>query len=102
MGFGAEANIAAVTTCLNGRSPLPPDRFPTRLCGEPDLGWPRKGSHFSVRIFIGHHAAPTFFRGNDCYQGRRQNCVGGLILMGDWRDADRSQYIEDADARESL
>ena len=91
MGFGAEVNIAMVTTSLNGRSSSPSHQFPTRLHDEPALVWPRLGNHHSVRILLGHHAAPTFFWGNPDCQGHRQNSVDGLILMGDWRDADRSQ-----------
>jgi hypothetical protein len=48
------------------------------------------GSHYSVRNTIGRRAVPTFFWG-ETSPGPAQHIVTGLILMGDWRDSDRSQ-----------
>lgn len=52
------------------------------------------GSHHSVRNTIGQRAAPTFFWGEETSPGRLRFIADRLILMGDWRDSDRSQRLK--------
>jgi len=40
---------------------------------------------------LGQRAVPTFFWGEVTSPGRLQRIADRLILMGDWRDSDRSQ-----------
>jgi hypothetical protein len=47
---------------------------------------------------IGRRVVPTFFWGETTSPGRLQRLADRLILMGDWRDSDRSQMIEETDA----
>ena len=57
------------------------------------------GSHFPCTVKpFGRRAAPTFFWGEEISPGRLQGIADRLILMGDWRDSDRSQIIEETGA----
>jgi hypothetical protein len=84
------------TITLNGRACPATSfhRFDFRLaCLPSPLGSGANvvGSHYAVRNTIGRHAVPTFFWGENSSPGRSLHIVTRLILMGDWRDADRSQ-----------
>ena len=65
---------------------------------QPGTGASITGSHYSVRNTFGRRAAPTFFWGEETSPGRLQHFADRLILMGDWRDSDRSQTNEETGA----
>ena len=65
------------------------------VSSQPRPGAGITGSHYSVRNTIGRRAVPTFFWGEATSPGRLQGIADRLILMGDWRDVDRSQMNEE-------
>ena len=83
---------------MDGHVP-PTDNFRIACASsQPGTGARTTGSHYSVRNTIGRRTAPTFFWGEETSPGRLQRFADRLILMGDWRDSDRSQMIEETGA----
>ena len=68
------------------------------VSSQPGTGASITGSHYSVRNTIGRRVVPTFFWGEDTSPGRLQRLADRLILMGGWRDSDRSQMNEETGA----
>lgn len=83
---------------MDGHVP-PTDNFRIACASsQPGTGARTTGSHYSVRNTIGRRTAPTFFWGEETSPRRLQRFADRLILMGDWRDSDRSQMIEETGA----
>jgi hypothetical protein len=62
------------------------------VSSQPGTGAGITGSHFICAVnTFGRRAVPTFFWGEVTSPGRLQRIADRLILMGDWRDSDRSQ-----------
>jgi hypothetical protein len=81
---------------IGAHSKRPPD-----LNG-PDAVWHQRVATILNETIHGHDTAPTFFWGKFACQGCVRNSARGLILMGDWRDSDRSQCIEETDVMKKL